>query len=335
MSYTPRAGARSRGIGASDKKGLTSPNSVGTKSRTSSDVGSFLDARITGADVDMSQYGILGWKEYALLKYADNPKFYNSAVGKELIIESAMWEQQQKLIAIQEWADEVEIAAYELENNLRKEKKARLIAEQKLRLLQNEINRNPQVNMSSAIVEQNKESLVRSPHRAASPLETVGARTMSPVRAVEREVLAIDASRNRTISPLQLDNKRSPSPHRRVSGSTGRSRALSPGTKIEVSPTAGEGKKGNFASLMSTFLGRSKNNKSGVASPTDSSPPLSPSNSGLTDRFLARNKSKSSAALADSVTELSGISSSHSQSHTNASELEKKIERALQGSSHG
>lgn len=219
-------------------------------------------------DVDMAQFGILGWKEYALLKYSDNPKFYNSAVGKDLIVESAMWELQQKLIAISEWADEVEVAAFELESNLRKEKKARLKTESKLRKLQEQVTRSPPKNLSEALIEQSKESLVRSPPRATSPLEAT-TRAMSPPRVggLVSSPLSPERSRSPLTDKTRSGTSASPAPHRR--GSATRPRSASPirglagkGDSADGSSlSASKEKKGGkgFASLVSSVFGRSKN----------------------------------------------------------------------------
>lgn len=346
MSFTPRR-----------KDGIASPSSTrlgsgtGKKSAHSSTngaEGSILDDTRTAAsrvDVDMSQFGILGWKEYALLKYSDNPKFYNSAVGKDLIVESAMWELQQKLIAIEAWADEVEVAAFELENNLRKEKKARLRAESKLRKLEVAIARNPPKNVSESILEQSRESLVRSPPRVASPLD-IGVRSMSPPRG---GAMSSPASTSSPLSGSVGPDSRiaSPSHTRRGSGSVSTaSRGRSPGRRGDAAKAAGaaaaaggssqepEKNKGRFKALVSSFLGRStsKSADSEGGGLTVPSPPTSPTNAGSASFFGSRgaNKRQSSAASADEVTSLAGVGGTPPGSLGDTkSELERKIERAL------
>ena len=354
MSFTPRR-----------KDGLLSPGSstrlggsTGKKSAHSSTngaEGSVLDdtrTAVSRVDVDMAQFGILGWKEYALLKYSDNPKFYNSAVGKDLIVESAMWELQQKLIAIEAWADEVEVAAFELENNLRKEKKARLKAEAKLRKLEVAITRNPPKNVSESILEQSRESLVRSPPRVASPLD-VGMRSMSPPRS---GAVSSPASTSSPLSGSVGPDGRiaSPSHTRRGSGSASaasRGRSRSPLRRGDAAKAAAaavaaggsqepEKSKGRFKALVSSFLGRStsKSADSEAGGLTVPSPPTSPTNAGSDSDSKSRsffgsrgaNKRQSSAASADEATSLAGVGGTPPSSLGDSkSELERKIERAL------
>ena len=350
MSFTPR---RKDGIASPSSTTRLGSSGTGKKSAHSSTngaEGSVLDdtrTAVSRVDVDMSQFGILGWKEYALLKYSDNAKFYNSAVGKDLIVESAMWELQQKLIAIEAWADEVEVAAFELENNLRKEKKARLKAESKLRKLEVAIARNPPKNVSESILEQSRESLVRSPPRVASPLD-IGVRSMSPPRG---GALSSPASTSSPLSGSVGPDSRiaSPSHTRRGSGSVStasRGRSHSPGRKGDAAKAAGaaaaagsssqepEKNKGRFKALVSSFLGRStsKSADSEGGGPTVPSPPISPTNAGSASFFGSRgaNKRQSSAASADEVTSLAGVGGTPPGSLGDTkSELERKIERAL------
>ena len=293
MSFTPRPVRRGHGAGGTSSGSPIlspgpAPGSTGSRHDRARSVSSVGASQTI--EVDMTQFGVLGWKEYALLKYSNNPKFYNGAVGKELIVESAMWELQQKLTAIEAWADEVEVAAFELESNLRKEKKARLKAESNLRKLQTAIARNPPSNMSDSMLEQSRESLVRSPPRAASPLEHVQAtRTLSPPRSGERGVggvASLTLSPERSRSPLadkalgrSGGNSQSPAPHRR--GSAARPRSGSPSNRRATDAgvvgsgggggsgggsgggdagSAGKEKKaGKLSMLVSSVFGRSKN----------------------------------------------------------------------------
>ena len=271
MSFTPRPVRRSPGSPSPNSNGGSGGSGSRVRSTTNLSHSNGSTGTTDRPDVDMAQFGILGWKEYALLKYSDSPKFYNSAIGKDLIVESAMWELQQKLIAISAWADEVEVAAFELESNLRKEKKARLKAESKLRKLQEQVTRSPPHNLSESLIEQSKESLVRSPPRATSPLEAT-TRAMSPPRVggLVSSPLSPERSRSPLTDKSRSGTSASPAPHRR--GSAARPRSASPakglagkGDSADGSSSGGAsaskekmGGKG-FASLVSSVFGRSKN----------------------------------------------------------------------------
>lgn len=230
------------------------------------------------------QFGILGWKEYALLKFSDFPRFNTSAVGKELIIESAMWELQQKLKTVEAWADDVENAAFELERSLRLEKKARLRAEAKLRELQMVITKSvPGAGISQTLLELSKESLVRSPSRGTSPIHGGAAiRSASPTPLTSSPMLlgaldSRDRDRDRASSPFrhtsptpmpvqdpllhhrQQSTRQTSSPARRPSR---HGRSLSP----DQSPApVVEVKKPTMRNFLSSFLGNSKSKHPGIA----------------------------------------------------------------------
>ena len=259
--------------------GSSSPrsgNGAGLSSSSKSR-GSEFDEPMVSRSVDVMQFGILGWKEYALLKFSDYPRFNTSAVGKELIIESAMWELQQKLKTVEAWADDVENAAFDLERSLRLEKKARLRAEAKLRELQMVITKSAGTGISQTLLELSKESLVRSPSRGTSPIHGGAAvRSASPTPLTTSPMLlgALD-SRDRASSPfrhtsptpmpvqdplaLHHHQHRHANPHGLPTTSPARrpsrhGRSQSP--EVSAAPVV-EVKKASMRTFLSSFLGKS------------------------------------------------------------------------------
>lgn len=64
------------------------------------------------------KYGLNNWRKYALHKHGNNPKFLNSAQGREILKANFRKEVKTDLDALTKWIDSVDRASVSLEEEL-------------------------------------------------------------------------------------------------------------------------------------------------------------------------------------------------------------------------
>jgi hypothetical protein len=84
-------------------------------------------------------YGLQGWRAYALMKFGDHEKFQKSPHGRNIIVANALREYSRETRVLVEWADEVERTAREINEELTVERARRIKAEERVVELENTI----------------------------------------------------------------------------------------------------------------------------------------------------------------------------------------------------
>ena len=84
------------------------------------------------ASIEMKNYSLQDWKEYSLLKFADNKRFQRSPHGRRIIVANALRDYGKDVRMLVEYVDNVEQLAREMENELAAERDARLASNDKV-----------------------------------------------------------------------------------------------------------------------------------------------------------------------------------------------------------
>ena len=84
------------------------------------------------ASIEMKNYSLQDWKEYSLLKFADNKRFQRSPHGKRIIVANALRDYGKDVRMLVEYVENVEQLAREMENELAAERDARLASNNKV-----------------------------------------------------------------------------------------------------------------------------------------------------------------------------------------------------------
>ena len=84
------------------------------------------------ASVEMKNYTLQDWKEYSLLKFADNKRFQRSPHGRRIIVANALRDYGKDVRNLVEYVDSVEQIARDMENELVAERDARIASDDKV-----------------------------------------------------------------------------------------------------------------------------------------------------------------------------------------------------------
>lgn len=81
-----------------------------------------------------SDYGLMNWRRYAIVKHGNDPRFLNSAVGSDIVARVFAHDVQCDLVKITDWVEAVEVACVDLEREVAQARADASHAQQKVRL---------------------------------------------------------------------------------------------------------------------------------------------------------------------------------------------------------